>query len=63
MPRSQVPDYLRDAVQREALAAELHTVADSLEKTPEDGPGPDRLTIARAARIRRWATETEEYPR
>lgn len=62
MPRSPVPAYLRDETQREALAAELHTLADSLTETDDDRT-PDRLTVARAARVRRWATETEEYSR
>lgn len=63
MPRSPVPAYLRDETQREALAAELHTLADALFGPADGDEQPDRLTTARAQRVRRWATETEEYSR
>lgn len=70
MPRSTVPDFLRDPVQRAALAAELHTLADDLEPSSEPVPDfeggalpvpVDRLTAARVGRLRTWADQVEGY--
>lgn len=61
MPRSTVPAFLRDPVQRSDLAAELHTMADDLEQGDERPA--DRLTAARVNRLRSWAVEVEGYGR
>lgn len=61
MPRSTVPAFLRDPVQRATLAAELHTKADDLDLPDDDGRGPDRLTQVRADRLRTWAGELDDY--
>lgn len=65
MPRSQVPAFLRDPVQRAELAAELHTLADQLTPNAPDFEGGtlpvDRLTVVRAARLRTWAGAVEEF--
>lgn len=65
MRRSEIPGFLLDPVQRASLSAELHTLADDIEKPAVDQYGTagavSRLEQARAERLRVWAREVESF--